>query len=538
MASSPQARSRSAAYSRTVSSIPTRGSPSAGRLAAAAGSCRAGTASPSSTARPAGGSPGAPAAPAAPHTASAASSVQPPAKTASRRNSACSCGVQQVVAPGNRARIVRCRAGRSCDPPVSTGRRRSRRSSSAAGGSSCSRRPPAPCASGSPSSRAADPRHRRRVLRRHHEAGVDACARCTKSCHRRAPVPAARRVPSCAGVGQGQRRQRVLLLPAQPQGGAARRQHPSPGQAVQQRDQGRPRRQHLLEVVQQQQQMLRPAESCRQALAQRAVAPLSRDAERPGDRGEHQIRVAQRRQVHEGDAVGERVRRGRRPPPGPGASCPRRRGRSASAGGPDPNAARAQTAATSASRPTNGVSGRGSRAGAPAPASRGGPAAEAGCAGSCMPAGCVAVRASGRAAASSGARCSGSRRRAAASSVTLSSRGRRVGLHSRSLTACALRPARSASASWVRPAARRKRLSMSPKVVSVGAAIALAFLFASAPSGQSARCRFHDSAPAQCYSRVVRSRVPGHRAGTTDPHRTEGDRPARDLRGLDLLTDR
>ena len=70
----------------------------------------------------------------------------------------------------------------------------------------------------------------------------------------------------------------------------------------------------------------------------------------------------------------------------------------------------------------------------------------------------------GRAAASSSARASGSAASASASRVTVPRRGERAGSRSRSLTALGLSPARSARASWVRPAASRWRFSSAPKL--------------------------------------------------------------------------
>ena len=114
------------------------------------------------------------------------------------------------------------------------------------------------------------------------------------------------------------------------------------------------------------------------------------------------------------------------------------------------------TAAVTPARPISGVSGRGM-------ARRGVPATSA--------VSLAAPGRAGRAAASSSARCSGPAPSASASSATVASRGLRSGSRSRSLTALALSPARSARASWVRPAASRCRLSSAANVTASGSCI-------------------------------------------------------------------
>ena len=66
----------------------------------------------------------------APQISSAASSVQPPAKTARRANRSCSAGVSRSWLQAIVARSVRCRSGADREPPASRGSRCSSRSSS------------------------------------------------------------------------------------------------------------------------------------------------------------------------------------------------------------------------------------------------------------------------------------------------------------------------------------------------------------------------------------------------------------------------
>ena len=129
--SSPLAASRSSAYSRIVSSIAKRGSPSAClRLAQQALVDQRGNAVERRR--------GARVGPAAlGQTASAASSVQPPAKTARRRNSACSSAVSrswlQAIAPRMRP-LARRQVARAAGQQRAAAA--SSRASSAAGGRS------------------------------------------------------------------------------------------------------------------------------------------------------------------------------------------------------------------------------------------------------------------------------------------------------------------------------------------------------------------------------------------------------------------
>ena len=101
----------------------------------------------------------------APATASAASIVQPPGKTASRRKTVCSSGESRSWLQAIVSRIVCCRAGRVRAPPVSSGKRGSSRVSSAAGGSTLTRAAASSMASGKPSSRAQISATRRRSHR-------------------------------------------------------------------------------------------------------------------------------------------------------------------------------------------------------------------------------------------------------------------------------------------------------------------------------------------------------------------------------------
>ena len=140
---SPLASSRSRANSRTVSSMPKRGVRARRLQAAAAGSGR-----PAPRPRP--GRPD----PSPPQTASAASSVQPPAKTARRRKRACSSGGEEVVGPGDRvahrpqARRLVARAAGQQPQAVGQARQQRRRRAGRA-----TRAAASSIASGSPSSR-------------------------------------------------------------------------------------------------------------------------------------------------------------------------------------------------------------------------------------------------------------------------------------------------------------------------------------------------------------------------------------------------
>ena len=124
-ASSPLDPSRSSANSRMVSSMPKRGSvgvPSTSSWTRLLSTSTVSRSSTSSTGR------------SAPlHTASAASSVQPPAKTARRRKRSCSADPSRSWLHSSVWRSVCWRSGRSGAPAVSNGSRCSRRRSSASG---------------------------------------------------------------------------------------------------------------------------------------------------------------------------------------------------------------------------------------------------------------------------------------------------------------------------------------------------------------------------------------------------------------------
>jgi len=101
-----------------------------------------------------------------------------------------------------------------------------------------------------------------------------------------------------SGVGRRrQRRHRVLLFGSQPQRRAAGRQHRQPGAAGQQLLQVPGHLQHLLQVVQHQQPAA-VAQLLGQRLQQRACPPKL-GPHRPGDAGQDQLGLCNRRQRHE-----------------------------------------------------------------------------------------------------------------------------------------------------------------------------------------------------------------------------------------------
>ena len=196
-------RACSAAYSRIVSSMRKRGSPS-GRSSWRRRLFSRSASSSSSLAS---------------QTASAASSVQPPAKTASRANRRLLVVVEQLVAPVDRAaQRLLAGPGRSRGPPVSSARRSSSRSSIAWGVSSWTRAAASSIASGSPSSRAQISATR----------GAFSSVSAKSAAHRRARSTKRATASYCddgvaatASVGgQRERRHRVLVLAARV--GAAR----------------------------------------------------------------------------------------------------------------------------------------------------------------------------------------------------------------------------------------------------------------------------------------------------------------------------
>ena len=85
--------------------------------------------------------------------ASAASSVQPPAKTARRAKRSCSAGVSRSWLQAIVARSVRCRSGADREPPASSGSRCSSRSSSTGSESAFTRAAASSIASGRQSRR-------------------------------------------------------------------------------------------------------------------------------------------------------------------------------------------------------------------------------------------------------------------------------------------------------------------------------------------------------------------------------------------------
>ena len=354
------------------------------------------------------------------------------------------------------SRSVCWRAGRSRAPPVSSGSRRSSRASSAAGGSTLTRAAASSIASGRPSSR--------------RQIAATAGGVRRASGRSRARTARARSTNSRTAADRGQLR-RAAVGPRPASGSASggtgsscspreAQPHPAGGQHRQPRAGGQqlgrpaaPPSTHLLEVVEHQQQLrwrrrTRPSRSAERPVAGSRARP-SAWAIVGGD----QRRVAQRRQVDEADAV----RRRRRPtsaatasarrvlptPPGPV---------SVSSRDVAPGAGSAQAAATSRSRPTRRVGGTGSgrASGGPRPARRG------------PGVGAAELGPGGR-------NQRGARRRVQPEGVGQQAHrlgaGRARTPRSRSLTPRALSPARSASASWVRPAASRWRRSSAPKRV-------------------------------------------------------------------------
>ena len=238
---------RSSANSRIVSSIVEARLARRAAPPAAAGSCR-----PATPARPARRSRGRRP---SPQTASAASSVQPPTKTASRRNSALLGRVEQVVAPGDRA-AQRLLAGRQVARAAGQQRQPAAPAAPAApaGESSATRAAASSIASGRPSRRAQISATAGGVLVREREVRLDGLRPLDEQRHRRDTATGARR-----------RRQPLpaRAAPAAAPGTRARRgaqqrpagdQHLQPRRGRQQVGHHRRGRQHLLEVVEQQQQ--------------------------------------------------------------------------------------------------------------------------------------------------------------------------------------------------------------------------------------------------------------------------------------------
>ena len=241
------------------------------------------------------------------------------------------------------SRSVRWRSSASCAPPVSSGSRWSSRRRSACGVSVRTRGAASSIASGSPSSR-------RQIS-------------ATASAFSSVSAKSGRGVAGALDeerdrLGRRERRDAVGLLAAEPQGRAAGREQLQAGRLGQQARERRRRGEHLLEVVEHEQQLL-----VAQVLAQRlerALARLLAQAERLRDRGQR------RAPVRAPARAGRRRRRPRtarsqRPPAGArAASCRCRRGRSASAAARRRGRAARRASASSRSRPTKafGTAGR------------------------------------------------------------------------------------------------------------------------------------------------------------------------------------
>ena len=228
------------------------------------------------------------------------------------------------------SRIVRCRAGRSRPPPVSSGSRCSSRVRSAAGGRTLTRAAASSMASGSPSSRrqmaatAAALSVRQREVRLHRRRPLD------KERHRRdLRQLLERRQPVGSGQRQGQQRKLVLAphmerLATGGEDGQARTGCQEGGDL-------RRGREHPLAVVQDQQQPLWCEERARASRRSAARRPPGRRARRRPWAPPGQDRSAG--EIDEDDPVGKRLVQPDRQPRSPVASCPRRRVRSGSATG-------------------------------------------------------------------------------------------------------------------------------------------------------------------------------------------------------------
>ena len=175
-------------------------------------------------------------------TCSAASRLQPPAKTARRANSACSCAVSRPRLQSTVARRVRCRSGRSTGPVPRTSSRSASRSSSAVGGRTRNRAVASSMASGTPSRRRQISSTAVRVLVVRVEVRPDGGRPLEEQRHR---------------VGLRQRAHGELLLRAQPQHRATRDEDDERRHAVDQLRQVGGGRGDLLDVVQDQQRPVR-----------------------------------------------------------------------------------------------------------------------------------------------------------------------------------------------------------------------------------------------------------------------------------------
>ena len=255
-------------------------------------------------------------------TASAASSVQPPTKTASRANSALLGLVEQVVAPGDR-RPQRLLARRQVARrrPVSSGSRRSSRASSACGDSSLHprrgqldrQRQPV-----QPARRSRPPPARSRSVSA--KSGCTARARSTNSataayCDSSSPAATARGSGSASG-GTGN-----SCSPRSCSGARLVTSTFSPGTAASSSATSGAAPQHLLEVVEHQQQSPLAQVAARASRASGSPG-CSRTPSAWAIAGEHQAGIGDRRQLDEEHAVREACRRVGRRPGAPGASCP------------------------------------------------------------------------------------------------------------------------------------------------------------------------------------------------------------------------
>ena len=184
------------------------------------------------------------------------------------------------------ARRVRWRSGASRGPPVSSGSRSSRRWSSVGGESARTRAAASSMASGSPS--------RRRQ--------ISATASWLPFVEREVgPHLAGSAHEQGLGVGRGKGRDGQLLLVAQPQRRARGGDHGQVGRGREQPRDERSGLQHVLEVVDAEQQLAARHERLQGVLDLRARRLAQ--AERLRHRRGHERRLAQRRQLDEGRAV-------------------------------------------------------------------------------------------------------------------------------------------------------------------------------------------------------------------------------------------
>ncbi len=157
---------------------------------------------------------------------------------------------------------------------------------------------------GKPVQPGADLRHRGSADLPEREVGSDGAGALGEQGHRRVPGQLGD-WRQAVRVGHGERRHRELVLPRDTKGHAAGHQHLDLWAGREQIGHGRGGRNHVLEVVQDQQDAPR-LQNARQALQERPVTRLG-DLERPGDGRQDQGRVGGRGKRDEAHPVGEGV---------------------------------------------------------------------------------------------------------------------------------------------------------------------------------------------------------------------------------------